>query len=100
MVNKTEVQPVTYINKTIENPSKTDYLTSASGGIIGGIISGFVVATILIRRQKPEVIYMKNVEPPEGLKDQMMGVRKLQSEESESEIEVDLETIRPNRRNR
>jgi Na+/glutamate symporter len=85
VVIKTEVQPMTYINKTIEKRSLPDYFMSAIAGVIGGIISGFVIATILIRRQKPEVIYMKNVEPPEELRDRMMDVRRLQSQDSEAE---------------
>ena len=76
---------MTYINKTIEKKSLPDYFMSAIAGVIGGIISGFVIATILIRRQKPEIIYMKNVEPPEELRDRMMDVRRLQSQDSEAE---------------
>jgi hypothetical protein len=128
---------MTYINKTIEKRSLPDYFMSAITGIIGGILSGFVIARILIRRQKPEIIYtrklrtnramqlsslskgkiaytfdmtrklrtnramqlsslskgklaytfdmMKNVEPPEELRDRMMDVRRLQSQDSEAE---------------
>ena len=85
VVNKTEIQPMTYINKTIQKKSLPDYFMSAITGVIGGIISGFVIAMILIRRKKPEIVYMKNVEPPEELRDKMMGVRRLQSQDSESE---------------
>jgi K+/H+ antiporter YhaU regulatory subunit KhtT len=66
VVNTTEVRPVTYLNKTITNKSETNPLIAIVAGMLGGIISGFVIATILIRRQKPEIIYMKNIEPPEG----------------------------------
>ena len=86
VVNKTEVQPMTYINKTVEKTTAPDYLMTAIVGIIGGLIGGLIIGTILIRRKKPEISYMKNVEPPEDLKDQMMSVRKLQSEESEAEV--------------
>ena len=61
VVNKTEVKPMTYINKTIQKRSLPDYFMSAITGIIGGIISGFVIATILIRRQKPEIIYTRKL---------------------------------------
>jgi hypothetical protein len=86
VVNKTEVQPVTYINKTIENQAKIDYLTSAIVGIIGGLISGGIIATVLVGRRKPEIIHMRNVEPPEDLKEKMMNVRKLQSQDAEGEV--------------
>ena len=89
VVNKTEVQPVTYINKTIENKPQPDYLTSVIVGIIGGIIGGFIMASVLIRRKKPEIVYMQNVEPPESLREHMLNVRKLQSQESESEVSVE-----------
>jgi hypothetical protein len=84
--NRTIVQPVTYVNKTIEKTLPVDYLSSAIAGIIAGVLSGIIAAALLVRRQKPQIIYMKNVEPPEELKEKMMNVRKLQSQDAESEV--------------
>jgi hypothetical protein len=87
--NRTIVQPVTYVNKTIEKTLPTDYVLPTIAGIIAGVISGLAAAVILARKQKPQIIYMKNVEPPEELKEKMMNVRKLQAQESESEVSAE-----------
>ena len=87
--NRTIVQPVSYVNKTIEKSQTNDYVVPILAGIISGIMSGLAAAVVLVRKQKPQIIYMKNVEPPEELKDKMMNVRKLQSQDSESEVSAE-----------
>jgi hypothetical protein len=51
--NKTEVRPVTYVNKTMERSSAADFLVPAVTGILGGIIGGFATAIVMSRRKKP-----------------------------------------------
>jgi hypothetical protein len=65
VVNKTEVQPIRYINKTVETNTPSAYIASTGLGVVGGIIGGFIIATILIRRKKPDIVNTKNVEPHE-----------------------------------
>lgn len=55
LVNTSEIKPTSYVNKTIENPTRTDYVTAAIAGILGGLLGSILTVGVMTRRPRPEL---------------------------------------------